>query len=337
MASFPIVRPRRLRKNKLIRDMIAETNLTEKNLILPIFIKEGILEEEEIKSMPGVFRYPPNDKLIKFVESSYDNGIRNVILFGIPKYKDDIASSAYDKNGVIQASVRLLKDTFGDKLIVITDECTDEYTSHGHCGIVKYNSKGEYFVDNDESLKIHAKIALSQAEAGADIIAPSSMMDGVVGAIRKALDENGYTDTLIMSYSVKYASTFYSPFRDAAYSKPAFGDRKSYQMDPRNAYEALKEAKLDIEEGADILMVKPAHTYLDVIRLVKDNFPDYPLAAYHVSGEYSMIKAAALNGWIDERIAVLEITTAIRRAGADLILTYYANDIAKWLKEGLPF
>ncbi|EWG07376.1 MAG: delta-aminolevulinic acid dehydratase [Candidatus Aramenus sulfurataquae] len=336
MVSFPTLRPRRLRNNKLIRDLVAETSLSEKNLILPIFVKENISEPEKIESMPGVFRYPPNDKLIKFVEDSYDNGIRAVILFGVPAYKDDVASSAYDKNGVIQRSVRLIKETFSDRLIVITDECTDEYTTHGHCGMVKtYN--GSFYVDNDESLKVHARIAVSQAEAGADVIAPSSMMDGVVGAIRKALDESGFTNVLIMSYSVKYASTFYSPFRDAAYSKPAFGDRKTYQMDPRNAYEGLKEVELDINEGADILMVKPAHTYLDVIRLVKENYPEYPLAAYHVSGEYSMIKAAAINGWIDERTAVLEITTAIRRAGADLILTYYANDIARWLREGLPF
>ncbi|ARM75989.1 porphobilinogen synthase [Acidianus manzaensis] len=336
MTNFPVTRPRRLRKNKLIRDLIAETSLSEKNLILPIFIKDNINDIEEIPSMPSVYRYPPNDKLIKYVEESYDNGINYVILFGIPAYKNDIATSAYDKNGVIQRATKILKETFDDRLIVITDECTDEYTSHGHCGIVVQNN-GEAYVDNDESLKIHAKIALSQAEAGADIVAPSSMMDGVVGAIRKILDENGFQNTLIMSYSAKYASTFYSPFRDAAYSKPAFGDRKSYQMDPRNAYEALKEVNLDIEEGADIIMVKPAHTYLDIIRLVKDNFPDYPLAAYHVSGEYSMIKAAAINGWINEKIAVLEISTAIKRAGANLIITYYANDIAKWLKEGLPF
>ncbi|BDB97079.1 porphobilinogen synthase [Saccharolobus caldissimus] len=336
MVTFPVIRPRRLRKNKLIRDLVAETELSEKDLILPIFIKESINEPEPISSMPGINRYPLNDKLINYVETSYENGIRSVILFGIPSYKDDIASSAYDKNGVIQRAVRMIKDSFGDKIIVITDECTDEYTSHGHCGLVRYKDS-TYIIDNDESLKIHAKIALSQAEAGADIIAPSSMMDGVVGEIRKALDEAGFYETLIMSYSVKYASALYGPFREAAYSKPAFGDRRGYQMDPRNAFEALKEAKLDIEEGADILMVKPAHTYLDVIRLVKTNFPEYPLAAYHVSGEYSMIKAAAINGWIDERTVVLEITTAIKRAGADFIITYYANEIARWIKEGVPF
>ncbi|AWR94333.1 porphobilinogen synthase [Acidianus brierleyi] len=336
MVNFPILRPRRLRNNKLIRDLVAETSISEKDLVLPIFIKEDIITPEKIESMPGVLRYPPDDSLIKYVEESYSNGIRYFILFGVPKYKDDIASSAYDKNGIIQKSVRLLKETFDDKIIVITDECTDEYTSHGHCGIVK-SIKNSYYVDNDESLKIHAKIALSQAEAGSDVIAPSSMMDGVVGAIRKELDNAGFQNTLIMSYSAKYASTFYSPFREAAYSKPAFGDRKSYQMDPRNSEEAIKEVALDIEEGADIIMVKPAHTYLDVISLVKNSFPEYPLAAYHVSGEYSMIKAAALNGWIDERIAVLEITTAIKRAGANLILTYYANEIAKWLKEEMPF
>lgn len=337
MVTFPTIRPRRLRKNKLIRDLVAESSLTSRNLVLPIFIKEGITEPEQIPTMPDVFRYPLNDKLINYVQSVYDLGIRSVILFGIPLTKDELASSAYDKNGVIQRAVRMLKETFSGKIIVITDECTDEYISHGHCGIVKYDKKGNYYIDNDESLKIHAKIAVSQAEAGADIIAPSNMMDGVVGAIRKALDEAGYYDTLIMSYSIKYASTFYSPFRDAAYSKPAFGDRRSYQMDPRNKYEALKEAYLDIEEGSDILMVKPAHTYLDLIHLVKTTYPQYPLAAYHVSGEYSMIKAAALNGWIDEKTAVLEVTTAIKRAGADIIITYYAPKIVEWLEEGVPF
>lgn len=336
MVAFPTLRPRRMRKNKLIRDLIAETQLTPSNLIQPIFIKESISEPEKIDSMPGVNRYPINDHLIKFVNEVYSSGVKNFILFGIPSYKDEFASSAYAKNGVIQKSLRLLRETFGDKILLITDECTDEYTSHGHCGIITQKD-GKLCIDNDESLKVHSMIAVSQAEAGADIIAPSSMMDGVVGVIRKALDKAGFTDVAIMSYSVKYASTFYSPFRDAAYSKPAFGDRRGYQMDPRNAYEAIKEASLDIEEGADILMVKPAHTYLDVIRLIKSTFPQYPLAAYHVSGEYSMIKAASLNGWIDERIAVLEIANAIRRAGADIIITYYAKDLANWLKEGVPF
>ncbi len=237
---------------------------------------------------------------------------------------------------MIQKSLKLLRETFGNKVLLIADECTDEYTSHGHCGIVNYRGD-QYYIDNDESLKVHAKIALSQAEAGADVVAPSSMMDGVVGAIRDELDQNGYTDTLIMAYSVKYASVFYSPFREAASSAPAFGDRKTYQMDPRNANEALKEVQLDVEEGADILMVKPAHTYLDIIRLVKSNFPQYPLAAYHVSGEYSMIKAAVNNGWINEKAAVLEITHAIKRAGANLILTYYAPMLVQWMTEGVPF
>ena len=336
MVTFPTLRPRRLRNSKVIRDLVAQTTLNVSQLVLPIFIKETINEPEKIESMPDVYRYPPNDHLIKYVQQAYELGIRNFILFGIPAYKDDFASSAYAKDGVIQRSLRLLKETFGDKIILIADECTDEYTTHGHCGIV-VNKNGKAIIDNDESLEVHARIALSQAEAGADIVAPSSMMDGVVGAIRKKLDENGFKDVAIMSYSVKYASTFYSPFREAAYSKPAFGDRRGYQMDPRNSYEALKEVMLDIEEGADILMVKPAHTYLDVIRIVKDNFPQYPLAAYHVSGEYSMIKAAALNGWIDEKTAVLEITTAIKRAGADIIITYYAMKLAEWLKEGVPF
>lgn len=315
---------------------MAETQLRVTNLVLPIFVKEGISEPEEISSMPEVFRYPIGDKLIKFVESNVELEIRNVILFGIPSFKDNIASSAYQSDGVAQRAIRLLKEVFGEKLVVMADECTDEYASHGHCGIVK-TSGSSYYVDNDESLKLHAKIALSQAEAGADVVAPSSMMDGVVGAIREELDKNGYKDTLIMSYSVKYASVFYSPFREAASSAPAFGDRRGYQMDPRNSSEAIKEARMDIQEGADILMVKPAHTYLDVIRLIKTTFPEYPLAAYHVSGEYSMIKAAVQRGWLNERMAVMEITYAIRRAGANLILTYFAPKIAEWLREEDPF
>ncbi len=336
MVTFPVLRPRRLRRTKLIRDLVAETELRVDDLVLPVFVKDGINELEAIPSMPGVFRYPVNDHLLKFLENAVEKGIKAVIFFGIPKEKDPFASSAYDKNGVIQRTLRMVKQTFGKRLMLIADECTDEYISHGHCGVVKEKG-GELIVDNDESLEVHARIALSQAEAGADVVAPSNMMDGVVGRIRRALDENGFTDVLIMSYSVKYASTFYSPFREAAYSAPAFGDRKTYQMDPRNAYEAIKEARLDIEEGADILMVKPAHTYLDVIKLVKTTFPEYPLAAYHVSGEYAMIKAAALNGWINEKVAVMEVTTAIKRAGADMILTYYAMQLADWIKEGDPF
>ncbi|AHC51133.1 delta-aminolevulinic acid dehydratase [Sulfolobus acidocaldarius SUSAZ] len=336
MVNFPILRPRRLRSNKLLRDFVAQTHLNAANLILPIFVKDGINEPEQIQSMPDVYRYPPNDKLIKYVENVKEKGIKNIILFGIPAYKDEVASSAYAKDGVIQRALKMLRESFKDQILLIADECTDEYISHGHCGIV-LRRNGNLVIDNDESLRIHSKIAVSQAEAGADVIAPSSMMDGVVGAIRRDLDEAGYKDVAIMAYSAKYASTFYSPFRDAAYSKPSFGDRRGYQMDPRNSYEAIKEVKLDIEEGADIVMVKPAHTYLDVIRIVKDEFPEYPLAAYHVSGEYSMIKAAAINGWIDEKTAVLEITTAIKRAGADLIITYYAEKIAEWIREGVPF
>ncbi|BBD72513.1 delta-aminolevulinic acid dehydratase [Sulfodiicoccus acidiphilus] len=314
---------------------MAETNLSIDDFIVPLFVRDGISEPEPISSMPGVVRFPV-EYLPKVVQSHVELGLKQFILFGVPSYKDDIASSAYARDGVIQRSLRLLKETFGESVLLYADECTDEYTSHGHCGIVKRQEKG-YRVDNDESLKVHATIALSQAEAGADVVAPSSMMDGVVGAIRKALDENGFQETLIMAYSAKYASSFYSPFRDAAFSRPAFGDRRSYQMDPRNSSEALREVELDIEEGADIVMVKPAHTYLDVLRRVKESFPEYPLAAYHVSGEYSLLKAAALNGWIDEKSAVLEVTTAIRRAGADLIITYYAEQLAKWLREGVPF
>lgn len=325
-----------MRGKKLLRDLTAESYIRKDSLILPVFIKEDISSPEEIPSMPDVYRYPINDKLIEFIDFSVENGINKFILFGIPKYKDDLASSAMDSNGVIQRSIKIMKETFGDKILVITDECTDEYTSHGHCGIVRVNGTS-YKVDNDESIKLHAKIALSQAKSGADVIAPSSMMDGVVGEIRRVLDENGYEDVPIMAYSSKYASSFYGPFRDAAYSKPAFGDRRGYQMDPRNKEEALREVYLDIEEGADIIMVKPAHTYLDVISEVKRNFPSYPLAAYHVSGEYSMIKAASINGWIDEKRSALEVTMSIFRAGADIVITYYANKIVQWLKEGDVF
>jgi porphobilinogen synthase len=336
MATFPTLRPRRLRSKKLLRDLVAESQIRKDGLILPVFIKDGIDNPEEIKTMPEVYRYPVNDKLINYIEESLKNGINKFILFGVPKIKDDLATSAMDSDGIIQKTLKLIKNTFGGKVLLITDECTDEYTSHGHCGIVTINGSS-YKVDNDESIKLHAKIALSQAKAGADVIAPSSMMDGVVGEIRKTLDENGFQDVPIMAYSSKYASTFYGPFREAAYSKPAFGDRRGYQMDPRNLEEGVREVYLDIEEGADIVMVKPAHTYLDVITRVKQSFPCYPLAAYHVSGEYSMLKAAAINGWIDEKRAVLEVTNAIFRAGADIVITYYANKIIEWLNEGDPF
>lgn len=315
---------------------MSETNVRIDKLVLPIFVTSKSKSPESITSMPGVFRYPVSEELMREVQSAYDLGIRSVILFGIPSYKDDIASSAYDEAGPVQQAIRLLKGVFGDKLVIMADECMDEYTSHGHCGIVKERGNS-YYVDNDESLKIHAEIASSLAEAGADVIAPSSMMDGVVGSIRRKLDEIGLSDIMIMSYSVKYASALYGPFREAAGSAPSFGNRRTYQMDPRNSREALLEAKLDVEEGADILMVKPAHTYLDIIQMVKRAFPEYPLAAYHVSGEYSMIKAASSMGWIDEKSVIMEVSHSIFRAGADILITYFAKDIAKIVTEGFLF
>ncbi len=331
IGEYPIVRPRRLRKNQLIRDLVAETNIDVKKLVMPIFVKENITSPEEIDSMPGQYRLPLNEHLIKFVEDCYSKGIRNFIIFGIPSRKDPIGSEAFSQEGVVQKCVRMLREVFNDKIIIITDLCLCQYTDHGHCGILRLGKRGTY-VDNDDTLKIYAKIAISQAEAGADIVAPSGMMDGQVRAIREALDSAGYEDVLIMSYSVKYASSFYGPFREAAYSAPKIGDRRTYQMDPRNAYEALKEVELDLKEGADIIMVKPALAYLDVIRLVKQHFPHVPLAAYNVSGEYSMVKAAAKLGWIDEKSIIIEIITAIFRAGADIVITYHARELAEFLQ-----
>ncbi|NPA69960.1 MAG: porphobilinogen synthase [Crenarchaeota archaeon] len=331
MGEYPIVRPRRLRKNQLIRDLVAETIIDIKKLVMPIFVKDGIASPEEIESMPGQYRFPLNEHLIKFVEDCYSKGIRNFIIFGIPSKKDPIGSEAFSQDGIVQRCVRMLREVFGDKILIITDLCLCQYTDHGHCGIIRMSRRGMY-VDNDDTLKIYAKIAVSQAEAGADIVAPSGMMDGQVRAIREALDAAGYEDVLIMSYSVKYASSFYGPFREAAYSAPKIGDRRTYQMDPRNAYEALKEVELDLREGADIIMVKPALAYLDIIRLVKEYFPQVPLAAYNVSGEYSMVKAAAKLGWIDEKAIMIEIVTAIFRAGADIVITYHAKELAEVLQ-----
>ncbi len=316
---------RRLRIDKL-RPLFRETKLDVNDLIMPIFVDENISKGvKDISSMPGYYRVSL-EYLPREIESSLDLGIRSFILFGIPKYKDEIGSSAFDKNGVIQKAVRSIKKEFDDA-VVITDVCLCEYTTHGHCGVVK-NGK----ILNDETLPILGKIAVSHAEAGADIVAPSGMMDGMVAAIRDALDKEGFSDTLIMSYAAKYASNFYSPFREAAESMYKFGDRKSYQMDFHNAREALREIELDIKEGADIIMVKPALAYLDIIRLVKDTFL-YPLAAYNVSGEYSMVKAAGKMGWINESEIIYEILTSIKRAGADLIITYHAKEAAKILAE----
>lgn len=304
--------------------MVRETILTPQDFIYPIFVVPGKDIKNPISSMPECFQESV-DNVVKTAKEVFSLGIPAVILFGIPEYKDEKASSAYDEKGVVQRAVRAIKDTLPD-LIVITDVCLCEYTSHGHCGIIK-NGK----VDNDSTLEVLALEALSHARAGADIVAPSDMMDGRVGRIRKALDEEGFTDVAILSYSAKYASAFYGPFREAAQSAPAFGDRRSYQMDYANRREALREVSLDIEEGADIVMVKPALAYLDIISDVKQTF-NVPVAAYNVSGEYSMIKAAAQLGWLNEEAVMLEVLTAIKRAGADIILTYFAKKAAKLIQ-----
>lgn len=316
-------RHRKLRYNPLVRDMVRETILTKNDFIYPLFVVPGQKVRKEVKSMPGVFQLSI-DKLVEECKEVASLGIPAIILFGIPDHKDERGSGAYDANGIIQNAVRAVKSNVKN-LVVITDVCLCEYTSHGHCGVLN----GEEIL-NDETISLLAKEAVSHAEAGADIIAPSDMMDGRVLAIRKALDYKGFTKIPIMSYAVKYASGFYGPFRDAAESAPAFGDRRSHQMDIANSNEALLEAQTDIEEGADIVMVKPAGAYLDIIWRVKQKF-GLPTAAYQVSGEYSMIKAAGLNGWIDEERVMMESLTAIKRAGADLILTYFAKDAARVL------
>jgi len=314
---------RRLRRTKVLRELVRETELSPRHLVQPIFVVAGEGVREEVPSMPGIERFSISESVAEATELQAA-GIGAVILFGIPAAKDDAASGAYDPEGVIQMAVRALKEAHPD-LVVITDVCLCEYTSHGHCGIVR---DGE--VDNDVTIELLAKTAISHADAGADVVAPSDMMDGRVGAIRSQLDDEGHSNVAIIAYSAKYASAFYGPFRDAAESTPEFGDRRGYQMDPANVLEGVREARLDLEEGADVVMVKPATPYLDVIRRVKEE-TDAPVGAYHVSGEYSMLKAAAQNGWIDERAAVLETLTAIRRAGADLVLTYYAKEAAAWL------
>ncbi|MCX8131195.1 MAG: porphobilinogen synthase [Clostridia bacterium] len=318
-----IKRPRRLRTSEGMRKLVRETAISVGDLIYPMFIVGGNGIKNEIHSMPGVFQLSI-DNFLRELEDVSALGIPGVLLFGIPDFKDDAGSQAYDPEGVVQRALREAKKKFPDMLL-IADVCLCEYTSHGHCGLIEEGS-----VINDSSVELIVKSALSYAEAGADIIAPSDMMDGRVGAIRKALDNNGYQDKAIMAYSAKYSSSFYGPFRDAAHSKPAFGDRKTYQMDYSNIREAIKEVELDIEEGADIVMVKPALAYLDVISEVYRTF-DVPVAAYNVSGEYAMIKAAVQNGWIDEKGAVMESVTAIKRAGAKIIITYFAKQIAEWV------
>ncbi|MCC7093135.1 MAG: porphobilinogen synthase [Ignavibacteriaceae bacterium] len=321
--NFTFKRFRRLRYNPIVRDMVRETVLTKNDLIYPLFVVPGNNVKKPVKSMPGVFQLSV-ENLVTECKEVRDLGIPAVILFGIPEHKDEQGSDAYNPNGIIQQAIRAIKKEIKD-LLIITDICLCEYTSHGHCGILA----GEDIL-NDETITVLAKEAVSHVEAGADMVAPSDMMDGRVLAIRKALDHKGYTKIPIMSYAAKYASGYYGPFRDAAESTPAFGDRRSHQMDIGNINEALREVETDIEEGADIVMVKPAGPYLDVIRKVKEKF-GMPTAAYQVSGEFSMIKAAGQNGWIDEERVMIESLTAIKRAGADMILTYFAKDVAKWI------
>jgi porphobilinogen synthase len=324
--SFPSTRLRRLRRTDTLRGLVRETELSAAHLIQPAFVVAGEGVREEVPSMPGIERFSINN-LVEEAGEIAAAGIGALMLFGIPATKDEVGSSAYDDEGIVQMAVRALKDAHPD-LIVMTDVCLCEYTSHGHCGVIR---DGGAEVDNDVTVELLAKTAISHAEAGADAVAPSDMMDGRIGSIRFQLDEEGHPDVPIVAYSAKYASAFYGPFRDAAESTPKQGDRRGYQMDPANAAEAVREAELDLEEGADMLMVKPALPYLDVVRRVKEA-TGAPVAAYHVSGEYSMLKAAAANGWIDERAAVVEALTSIRRAGADTIVTYYAKEAAAWLR-----
>jgi porphobilinogen synthase len=323
MSEFPQMRLRRLRRSEALRALIRETKVEIGDLIYPLFVVEGNKIKQEISSMPGQYRLS-SDLLPKEVEDIAKLGIPAIILFGIPQKKDEIGSSAYHPKGVIQQAIRAIKKAIPE-LLVVTDVCLCEYTSHGHCGVVV-----DGYVDNDKTLELLAKTALSHAQAGADMVAPSDMMDGRIKAIRQALDGNGLQNIPVMAYAAKYASAFYGPFREAAESAPQFGDRRSYQMDPPNWREALREVEQDIAEGADIVMVKPALPYLDVIRKVRDTF-NHPLAAYSVSGEYAMVKAAAQQGWLDEKGIVLEMLTAIKRAGADIIITYYAKEAARWL------
>ena len=321
--NFPQLRLRRLRQNETLRSMVRENEIKVDDLIHPFFVAAGNGIKEPVPSMPGVYQYSV-DKLLVALEEVVNYGIPAVVLFGIPEYKDSVGTSSLDPAEAVQRACSEIKNRFPE-LIVITDVCLCEYTDHGHCGLIKDEK-----VLNDETLERLVSVALSHAEAGVDMVAPSNMMDGYVQAIRTGLDEQGYTEIPIMAYSVKYASSFYGPFRDAAHSAPSFGDRRTYQMDPANGDEAMREVRLDIEEGADIVMVKPALNFMDIIRRVKDEF-NYPVAAYNVSGEYSMLKAAAKNGWIDEKGVVLEMMQGFKRAGADMVLTYYALDVAKWL------
>jgi porphobilinogen synthase len=324
--AYPATRLRRLRRTDTLRGLVRETELSPAHLIQPSFVVAGEGVREEVPSMPGIERFSINN-LVEEAGEVLEAGIGALMLFGVPAVKDEVGSGAYDDEGIVQMAVRALKEAHPD-LIVITDVCLCEYTTHGHCGVMREGSRE---VDNDLSVELLAKIAISHAEAGADAVAPSDMMDGRIGSIRYQLDEEGHPNVPIVAYSAKYASAYYGPFREAAESTPEFGDRRGYQLDPANAAEAVREAELDLDEGADMLMVKPALPYLDVVRRVKEA-TGAPVAAYHVSGEYSMLKAAAANGWIDERAAVLEALTSIRRAGAAAIVPYYAKEAAGWLR-----
>ncbi len=326
---FPAYRPRRLRATPALRRLVTETRLSADQLVLPLFVRPGRNVRQAVQSMPGVFQLS-SDELVRESVRAFENGVNAILLFGIPERKDNRASGAYSAKGIVQRAVRELKKEL-PQLLVITDVCLCEYMSHGHCGIVERRS-GQVRVLNDPSLKLLAQAAVSHAEAGADMVAPSDMMDGRVRAMREALDKAGFTELPVMSYAAKFASGFYGPFREAAESAPQFGDRRSYQMDPPNAEEALREVALDIQEGADIVMVKPALAYLDILYRVKERF-GYPTAAYAVSAEYSMIKAAAAKGWIDEKAVMLESLLAMRRAGADILITYAAVQVATWLME----
>ncbi|MGN7380702.1 MULTISPECIES: porphobilinogen synthase [unclassified Paenibacillus] len=330
--NFPIVRHRRLRASRAMRNLVRETSLSVNDLIYPLFVTHGTGIKEEIPSMPGVFHYSL-DRLEEELAEINSLGIQAVLLFGVPEHKDTEGTSAFAEDGIVQQATRWIKQRYPE-LLVVADTCLCQFTDHGHCGVVVQDAaRGQAVIDNDPSLELLARTAVSQAKAGADIIAPSNMMDGFVGAIRAALDEAGFEHVPIMSYSVKYASAFYGPFRDAAHSTPQFGDRKTYQMDPANVREGIREAEADVMEGADFLMVKPALAYMDVIKALKENF-DLPLVAYNVSAEYSMVKAAAEKGWIDEKAVVMEMLLGMKRAGADILITYFAKDVVRWLKEG---
>jgi len=325
---YPRHRPRRLRRTPALRELVRETSLAASDLIAPLFVKEGIAEPVPIPSMPGQLQHTL-DSLRKEAREIAERGVLAFMLFGVPERKDPEGSEAWNPEGIAQRGLRVLREELGPEHVVIADLCLDEYTDHGHCGVLAPDGS----VDNDATLERYRRIAVAQAEAGADLVGPSGMMDGQVAAIRDALDEAGFQRVGILAYAAKFASSFYGPFREAAECAPRFGDRTGYQMDPANAEEALREVRADIEEGADVVMVKPALSYLDVLRRAKDA-TGFPMAAYNVSGEYAMVKAAAMQGWLDERRVVLELLTSIRRAGADLVLTYHAKDVAAWLASG---